>query len=58
MNIDNIIASTLKVTASQDLNIENDLNTEDSNKTLNQLFYEKKQQAEEIERSEEKNNQN
>lgn len=55
MNIDNIIGSTLKVTASNDLNIENDLNSEDSEKTLAQLLHEEKEQTEQ---AEEKNDQN
>jgi hypothetical protein len=55
MNIDNIISSTLKVTASADLNIQNDLNIDDSTKTLAQILNEEKEQSEQIE---EKNSQN
>ena len=54
MNIDNIIGSTLKVTASTDLNIENDLNTTDSEKTLAQLIHEEKEQAEQTEENNQK----
>lgn len=55
MNIDNIIPSTLKVTASTDLNIQNDLNIEDSTKTLAQILNEEKEQNEQ---TEEKDSQN
>lgn len=37
-NIDNFIQSTLKVTASEDLNIEKDLASENTNKTIDELL--------------------
>jgi hypothetical protein len=40
MNIDNFISSSLKVTASENLNIENDLNSQ--SKDINELLNEKK----------------
>jgi|688.fasta_scaffold291035_1 hypothetical protein len=43
MNIDNIIPSTLKVTASENLNVENDLTKAESTKTLEQLINEENQ---------------
>lgn len=43
MNIDNITPSTLKVVASENLNIENDLNQTDSAKSLEQLIHEEKE---------------
>jgi hypothetical protein len=39
MNIDNFISSTLKITASENLNIENDLVSQ-SNKNINELLNE------------------
>lgn len=43
MNIDNIINSTLKVTASEKLDITNDLEKADSPKTLAELLHEEKE---------------
>ena len=46
MNIDNIIPSTLKVVASENLNIEEDLKKAESNKTLEQLVNEENEKDE------------
>lgn len=43
MNIDHIVPSTLKVTASENVNIENDLNQPESAKSLEQLLNEQKE---------------
>lgn len=43
MNIDNIIPSTLKVTASENLDIQQDLNMAESEKTINQLLNEQEE---------------
>ena len=43
MNIDNIVPSTLKVVASENLHIENDLNKAESSKTLDQLIHDQKE---------------
>ena len=47
MNIDNIVSSTLKVTASENLDIQSDLEKADSSKTLEQLINEEKENTEE-----------
>lgn len=49
MNIDNIVPSTLKVIASENLHIENDLNQAESNKTLDQLIHDQKENSSEKE---------
>ena len=46
MNIDNIIPSTLKVVASENLNIEEDLKKVESSKTLEQLVNEENEKDE------------
>lgn len=43
MNIDHIVPSILKVTASENVNIENDLNQPESAKSLEQLLNEQKE---------------
>lgn len=43
MKIDNIVNSTLKVVANENLNIEHDLIKEDSTKSLDQLVNEQKE---------------
>lgn len=43
MKIDNIIPSTLKITASENLNIQKDLESEDSNKPIELLLNEQKE---------------
>lgn len=47
MNIDNIVSSTLKVTASENVNIQSDLEKADSSKTLEQLLNEEKENNQE-----------
>lgn len=42
MKVDNIIPSTLKVVASENLNIQKDLDSEDSNKPIELLLNEQK----------------
>jgi len=54
MNTDNIIPCILKVTASYNLNIENDLNQPESTKSLEQLINEQKKE-ENTEENTEKN---
>jgi hypothetical protein len=44
MKIDNIVNSTLKVVANENLNIEHDLAKEDSIKPLDQLLNEQKKE--------------
>lgn len=44
MNIDQFIPSILKVTANENLNIEDDLKKDDSTKTLSQLINEESTQ--------------
>ncbi len=44
MNTDNLIPCILKVTASDNLNIENDLKTPESSKSIEQLLYEQKEE--------------
>lgn len=44
MNTDNIIPSTLKVTASASVNIDNDLKQPESVKSLSELLNEEKEQ--------------
>lgn len=46
MNIDHIVPSTLKVTASENVNVENDLNQPESAKSLEQLLNEQKEKEE------------
>lgn len=46
MNIDNIVSSTLKVTASENVDILSDLQKVDSSKTLEQLINEEKETQE------------
>lgn len=45
MNIDHIVPSILKVTASENLNIENDLNQPESAKSLEQLLNEEEEKT-------------
>lgn len=47
MNIDNIVSSTLKVTASENVDIQQDLEKADSSKTLEQLIHEEKENTQE-----------
>lgn len=47
MNIDNIVSSTLKVTASENLDIQTDLQMADSTKSIEQLIHEEKENTEE-----------
>lgn len=51
MNIDNIIPSTLKVVASENINIQDDLKQNDSSKSLEQLLHEEKENSEKNENS-------
>ncbi len=47
MNIDNIVPSILKVTASENLDIQNDLNQPESAKSLEQLLNDQKEKENE-----------
>jgi hypothetical protein len=47
MNIDNIVSSTLKVIASENLDIQSDLEKSDPPKTLEQLIHEEKENPQE-----------
>ncbi len=49
MNIDNIVNSTLKVTASENLHIEADLQVAESAKSLDQLLHDQKENESEKE---------